>query len=49
MVATVPQRIRDLIGFDEDRLGFRSAWVSEVLEVTDIDGTKPESAARKDG
>jgi hypothetical protein len=27
------QSVRDLIGFDEDRLGFQSALVCEVLEV----------------
>jgi hypothetical protein len=27
------QGVRDPVGFEEDRLGFRSDWVSEVLEL----------------
>jgi hypothetical protein len=28
------QSVRDLVGFDKDRLGFRSDFVGQVLEVT---------------
>jgi hypothetical protein len=28
-----PHLVRDLVGLDEDRLGFGSGWVSGVLEV----------------